>query len=176
MAQIEQNVIHRHPKFKQYGADRHGNIYSFKYTEKKLSIAIVNYGYNVFRIQYRKKQKSLMVSRFLFECFLGRCLQKGEVVDHIDRNKTNDNIDNLRLATQSLNLFNRLKYSSKQCTSSFKGVHFSSREKKFIARITVNGKTVYGGAYHSEIEAAKAYNRLIVQYGLQQYAILNKVA
>jgi hypothetical protein len=46
----------------------------------------------------------------------------------------------------------------KPCTSIYKGVSWIVRESKWRARIKLDGKEVYLGRFHSEIEAAEAYD------------------
>jgi len=51
-------------------------------------------GYNEFT---RGPHKGQMVHRVITECALGRPLEYNEVVHHIDGNKTNNNLDNLKV-------------------------------------------------------------------------------
>lgn len=78
----------------------------------------------------------------------------GLVVDHSDGNGLNNQKYNLRNCTQQKNTFNRPATGK---TSSFKGV--SAKGEKWIAQITVDGKTKYLGAFDSEIDAALAYDK-----------------
>ena len=64
-------------------------------------------------------------------------IPKGYIIDHKDEDKSNDNIENLRLATRSQNGFNRKKENSDSFTG-FKGVSFDKRRNHFYARIKVN--------------------------------------
>jgi hypothetical protein len=43
-------------------------------------------------------------------------------------------------------------------TSTFKGVRWHSRDKKWIAQITINGKQTHLGRFDDEVEAARKYN------------------
>ena len=74
-------------------------------------------------------------------------IPKGCVVDHIDRDRSNNRIENLRAITQKENTWNR----------AVKGYHFSNRAKKYIAKIKVHRKTIGLGFYDTAIEARKAY-------------------
>ena len=60
------------------------------------------------------------------------------IVDHINNNKLDNNIRNLRFVTHQENNMNR-KLSSKN-TSNFKGVSFSKQRNKWCAQIKINGK------------------------------------
>ncbi len=53
-----------------------------------------NFGYLRYYISPKKR---VLIHRYIMEKHLRRKLKKGEVVHHIDENKTNNNISNLRL-------------------------------------------------------------------------------
>jgi hypothetical protein len=61
-----------------------------------------------------------------------------KVVDHIDGNKLNNNIENLRASNQSKNALYARKKSHN--TSGVKGVHFHRISNKWWARISIDGK------------------------------------
>lgn len=62
--------------------------------------------------------------------------QKGQIVDHIDRNGLNNTRSNLRFATNSLNLANLAKHSINK-SSIFKGVH--RKGQMWRASVTKDG-------------------------------------
>lgn len=79
-----------------------------------------------------------------------------EVVDHIDRDPTNNKIENLRAATQRQNLWNTIKKpTGKQ--SKYRGVGWHKRDKLWYARIRIEGKRKTLGYFKDELDAAKAY-------------------
>lgn len=82
-------------------------------------------------------------------------------IDHIDGNRSNNAIINLRLATRSQNCQNRV--ANHNSTSKYKGVSWDSSRNKWIVSIYVDGHTKHLGRYTSEekarekfIEASKA--------------------
>ena len=81
-------------------------------------------------------------------------------VDHIDHNKQNNFINNLRWASKSENNMNRSK-KDKPCSSTFKGVSFDKRSQKWWARIKTDTgeKQISLGYFVDEIDAARAYNK-----------------
>jgi len=73
-------------------------------------------------------------------------------VDHINGNKTDNRIENLRASNSTTNKFNiGIK---KNNTSGIKGVHFSKRDKKWVVSFKVNGKLKWFGQYF-DIDYAK---------------------
>lgn len=93
------------------------------------------------------------IHRLVAETFLKRDDACDEV-DHIDCNKANNHIINLRWASRQQNLCNR--QIGKNNASGFKGV--SKGGKKWRARIAINGTHFYLGAFETKEEAAIAYN------------------
>lgn len=77
-------------------------------------------------------------------------------IDHRDRDKTNNRIDNLRLATKSLNGANMSHIQGG--TSRFRGVCWSKVAKKWISYITHQQKRHYLGTFIDEVQAARAYD------------------
>jgi len=76
------------------------------------------------------------------------------LIDHIDGNKLNNRIENLREATRSQNCFNSMR--SKANTTGIKGVCWRPDIKKYRARIYVYKKTIELGSFDSLEDAGKA--------------------
>lgn len=70
-----------------------------------------------------------------------------QVIDHIDNDRTNNSIENLRLVTIQENNFNM---------SNTKG--YVKHKDKYVARITLNKKIYQIGTYATSEEATAAYN------------------
>jgi hypothetical protein len=86
-----------------------------------------------------------------------------EIIDHIDGNKLNNCIENLRSASKSLNGLNLHSLNAKN-KSGFRGVYWNKRANKWIAQITVNRKTMYLGCYEDVLEAASAVKIQLDKY------------
>ena len=80
-------------------------------------------------------------------------IPNGMIVDHVDGNSLNNQIENLRLATQSQNQHNRKIPLTN--TSGVKGVFWYKRNKKWAAQITINNKIKFIGRFDT-IEEAEA--------------------
>lgn len=90
-----------------------------------------------------------------------------QIIDHINRVKTDNRKSNLRLATQGQNNTNVSAYS----TSGFKGVYRNS-ENSWSARINTKEKNIYIGSYRTPELAAAAYDAMAVKL-FGEYAGLN---
>lgn len=84
------------------------------------------------------------------------------IVDHEDRDCTNDKIENLRDADYAKN--NKNTTSRKNTSSKYLGVYFSKDVGKWRAAITLDGKTLTAGSFELESDAALSYNRVAVKY------------
>jgi len=78
-------------------------------------------------------------------------------VDHQNHNGLDNRHSNLRSATRAQNTWNRRKTSS-LCSSRFKGVCWSKKEKKWHVQIKQNRKQKTIGYFDDEQAAAKAYD------------------
>ncbi len=76
-------------------------------------------------------------------------------IDHINRNKSDNRIANLRPATYEQNAQNRLKNIKN--TSGYKGVTWHKRDERWQAAITVRKKVIHLGYYKNVEDAYKAY-------------------
>ena len=83
-------------------------------------------------------------------------------IDHIDRNRANNRIENLRIVDRQQNNFNC--GISKNNKSGVTGVSWHSRSKKWRAHIMLDYKQISLGLYDSVQEAAKARSEAELKY------------
>jgi hypothetical protein len=85
-------------------------------------------------------------------------------LDHIDCDRSNNRIANLRDATPSQNHANTKRSSTN--TSGFKGVsaNGSSGKNPWTACIRINKKSTHLGCYKTKEEAALAYEKAAKEY------------
>jgi hypothetical protein len=135
-----------------YEVSNFGNIKNKK-TGKILSPAIIK-GYELVNLYDGiNKPKSFKIHRLVLEAFEGKSKDANQKnVDHIDCNKTNNCLFNLRWVSQQQNTFNRSM--NNRNTSGVKGICFDKTRNKWRAQIMINKKNIYLGLFDN-IEDAK---------------------
>jgi hypothetical protein len=78
-------------------------------------------------------------------------------LDHINRNKLDCRLENLRIATRTQNEWNKGIVKSRV---GFLGV--GKHHNRFRARATINGKSIHCGTFSSAIEAAMRYDEVVL--------------
>jgi hypothetical protein len=120
------------------------------------------------------RQLPLKMHRLVYELEYGIVLNREEHIDHINQDKTDNRIDNLRVSKlgTSINQINvGLRVDN---TSGYKGVVYRERTNKWECKISYKGKRIWIGAYEDKDKAAIAYNEKALQlFGEASY--LNKV-
>ena len=93
------------------------------------------------------------------------------IIDHINGNRNDNRLSNLRLATPGENAYN-VRKTDRITSSSYKGVYWDKSCDRWIVRVAKDQKTVYVGRFITELDAAKAYD--IAAQELQgKFACLN---
>lgn len=122
--------------------------------ERILKLCNDAYGYVIVPLNKQGKLKTIKVHKLVAIAFLNHipCGHK-EVVDHINHNKKDNSVDNLRLVTQRENAnLKHIKSSSK-----YTGVSWYKRYGKWKAYILIKGKLKHLGYFKKEYEAHLAY-------------------
>ena len=94
----------------------------------------------------------------------------GKDVDHINHNKLDNRISNLRICSRSENHHN--SKIQKNNATGYKGVHYKTNAKKFVAQIKLNNKRIHIGYFRTAIEASVAYNETAKKL-FGEYAYVN---
>lgn len=101
-------------------------------------------GYNLIGYDNKKIRRH----RIIGVCFLGLDLNdKNQTIDHINRIKTDNRVENLRICTPQQQMFNKTA----------KGYYWSKQQNKWHAIIVLNHKQKHLGFYNTEKEASQAY-------------------
>jgi len=85
----------------------------------------------------------------------------GDVIDHIDGDKANNNISNLRLVTQRENCQNTKKHRA----GGLVGANLDKRTGKYVAHAYLDKKQTHLGVFDTELEAHQAYTKAIINGG-----------
>lgn len=141
------DVILNESRFRVY---RNGDIYRWKYNNKigvhyvQVKNTANQNGYNTISC----KGKMYLRHRIMGYCYLGLDIEDPNIkIDHIDRNKLHNHINNLQLSTQQRNCFNR----------GAKGYYWNKKANKWQAQICVDYKVKGLGLYDEEEDAHNAY-------------------
>jgi hypothetical protein len=97
LKELPEDIDGQHPVFKNYKADRDGNLYNI-IRDKTIKGSIIASGYQIITVQYDGKSVIKQAHVFVYECFKG-VVQDGYEIDHIDNNKLNNRLDNLQALT-----------------------------------------------------------------------------
>lgn len=86
---------------------------------------------------------------------------RGQDVDHKDRNPFNNTASNLRRASRAENIANRGLFSTNK--SGYIGVYWVESRKKWKASYGRGKNAVFCGHYDCKIDAARAYNKALMK-------------
>jgi hypothetical protein len=112
-------------------------------------------GYAVHATHINGRSVKILLHRFLLSP------AKGQIIDHIDGNRLNNQRANLRIATRSQNAQNTRGARS---ISGFKGVRVDGDH--YIAVLEQDGRAIRLGRFKCPVEAAAAYDRKALEvYG-----------
>ena len=112
-------------------------------------------GYKHIGVQIKGlKQKTILLHQLVASAFLEYKFNGHNlVIDHIDSNKLNNKINNLRLISQRENLSKERSIKSGLPT----GVSYHIRINKYISYININNKLKHLGYFNTIEEASNAY-------------------
>lgn len=139
------SIIKPVPQAPDYGVDENGALYSIRYS-KPLKGSVNTLGYLQAWTYKNSKAKAYLVHRLVWNAFVGE-IPEGFELDHIDRNRLNNSLSNLRLVTRQQNKFN----------TAAKGYCYNKSAKKWVAFIGINREQKYLGCFKTEEEARSAY-------------------
>ena len=126
--------------FGEYKVFDDGTIISFKYNKMIPVKQHVNKtsGYKYCKLRIDKRGYTCLVHGLVMRLFVGEP-PLGYTVDHINRNKLDNRLCNLRYADRTEQIINQKIRSDN--TSGCKGVSYSNKDCKWVASMTKKGKT-----------------------------------
>ena len=115
--------------YDNYEISSHGRVRNNK-TCKIMTIRLKQDGYHGIRLSKDNKKKDFLIHRLIGFAFLDK-KEEDTDIDHIDHNKVNNMVNNLRWTTSSGN--NRNRSISSKNTSGYQGVHFDNSDNSWVA-------------------------------------------
>lgn len=134
-----------------YFISTHGNVENAR-TGKILKPGIDRLGYYIVNLHKNRKGKTFTVHRLVANAFIDNPENKN-CVDHINNNKLDNRVENLRWATESENQHNKSMHLNN--TSGYKGVYYKA-SNRWCAEITINYKKIFIGCFKTKEEAISA--------------------
>ena len=135
--------------YENYEVSICGQVRNIK-TKRILKQNICNAGYYIIKLYKNNYAKNYKVHRLVCKTFKPNLDNTKKCVDHVDNNKLNNTISNLRWCTHQQNQHNR--QLNKNNTSGIKGITWEN--EKWRARIVFNNKKSSLG-YFDTLEEAK---------------------
>jgi hypothetical protein len=134
-----------------YQVSNLGNVKSIKLNKEKiLRLQNGKDGYSIITLCKKGYRKTKPIHKLVAVAFLNHKPNGFEsVINHINHNRKDNRVENLEITSQKHN-------ASKEhikSTSKYVGVVWNKKNKKWIARTTINGHRKYLGYYHKEYEA-----------------------
>jgi hypothetical protein len=127
-----------------------GMVRNIRFCKKQWSYGHMAEGYMRIAIPYNNAYA--LIHRLVAEAFIPNP-NNFRVVDHIDRNKINNNVNNLRWATPRMNNSNTHRNNK----DGMIGATYHKDINRWSSRIFVNGETIYLGVYDTALAAHDAY-------------------
>ena len=144
-----------------YQVSNLGNVKSLNYArsgkEKLLKQSLNKFnGYLQVNLTVNKKAPTRTVHQLVAITFLNHIpFGMESVVDHIDGNRGNNKLSNLRVITHRGNV------SRRGGSSSYPGVSWHKKNKNWMAKILIKSDRLYLGAFKSEISAHRNYKKAL---------------
>ena len=112
----------------------------------------------------------ILMHREVMSRVVGRPILRTEIVDHIDRNRLNNDRRNLRIVSTQESRQNR--GPNRNNPSGCAGVHWSQKDKRWVARVMKNNKHHSGGSHIRLDDAIAAVVELKGRLGFATNAAL----
>ncbi|WP_100503976.1 HNH endonuclease [Mycobacteroides abscessus] len=129
-------------------------------------------GYAYRQVGSRKGRTTILMHREIAARSLGRALVRGEHIDHINGNRSDNRRRNLRVATRSENMRNRPHTRVNHLALKGVRLRHDLTSRPYLSMITLSDQRFYIGYFSSPEEAAWMYDQWAIHlHG--EYARLN---
>ena len=105
----------------------------------------------------------LYLAHRIIVLLINKSLSDGCQIDHIDHNRLNNKLNNLRVVNQSENMRNSSKRNDN--STGVTGVVYHKLSRKYMANIFIDGKRIYLGLFETLGEAAAVRREADLKYG-----------
>lgn len=124
-----------------------GRVWSKRHVKRgKFLEPMIASGYKTVRLINNRGWRNHSVHRLVARAFIG---ESSLEVDHIDRNRFNNHVSNLRYVTRSENCLNKPKPTTRRFV-------YPRSNGTYTSNISVKGKSHYVGCFKNEEEAYSA--------------------
>lgn len=124
---------------------------------RKIGKASKRFGY--VRVTIEHTYTRVLAHRLIWFLVHGKLPQ---FLDHIDGDKANNILSNLRPATYSQNVYNTGARITNKCR--YKNIYLCKYTNKYRVRVGVNGRYIEGGRYRDLKDAIEVRDKLLKKY------------
>jgi hypothetical protein len=119
-------------------------------------------GYKYVTLTMRDRKKTFKFSQLVAMAFLGHKPNGNTlVVDHINGNRSDDRVDNLRVVTNRANTTTCFRSDNGTFSSEYVGVHWDIKSLKWRSSIHYDGINIHLGLFDNEADASNAYQKAL---------------
>ncbi len=151
-----------------YYISNFGRVCKYSAQWKCLKPGINSNGYKYVWLYKKGNRKHVKIHRLVAETFIDNPQNK-PYIDHVDRNRLNNHVSNLRYVTRGENNIN--KSIQKNNKSGHPGVHWCKGCDKWRVQINLNYKYIHIGYFESKLEAIEARQKGAIKYHGEYRAI-----
>lgn len=120
-------------------------------------------GYIYCDLRWDCTRLQVSMHRLLFKYFKPNEWNEDLVINHMDYNRTNNNLDNLEMVSLTENSSNEKKTN---CSSKYHGIYWDSSRNKWVAHVASKGKRVLFKRFETEKQAARVRDAYITENNL----------
>ena len=133
-----------------------------KLLEGKMLNPTMDNGYKQVTLTMKGRQKAFKISQLVAMAFLGHKPDGLKlVVDHINGNRLDDRVENLRIVTHRANTSTCFRANNGTFSSEYVGVHWSTDSLKWNSKIYYDGINIHLGSFDNETDASDAYQKAL---------------
>jgi len=130
--------------------------------EGKMLNPTMNNGYKQVTLTMKGRQKAFKISQLVAMAFLGHKPDGHKlVVDHINGNRLDDRVENLRIVTNRANTSTCFRTNNGTFSSKYVGIYWHINSLKWSSRIYYEGINIYLGSFDNETDASDAYQKAL---------------